>query len=235
MNRLFKNILKIIGALVVILFLFFGFLYLKYNDDLPQGAQGPLADALANKMLTALNAEAYAETHYLEWSYRKNQYKWYKIDDNCEVTWDDFKVILNFNDPSSSKAYVHNFEVRHEQADELIDKALKSFYNDSFWLVAPFKAFDEGTERRLVLTDSGEEALLVTYTSGGVTPGDSYLWLLEDSGKPYAFRFWTSIVPIKGLEASWQDWITTESGVLLPGSHKVSFLKMSMGDVKATK
>lgn len=234
MGRLLKNILKIAGALIVLLFLFYGYLYLRYNGDLPSGTAGPEADALAQKMLNALNNEAYQETHYLEWTYRRNQYKWYKIDGKCDVVWKDFKVQLNFDNPDLSKAYIHNFEVHNEQAEELIDKALNSFYNDSFWLVAPFKVFDQGTERRLVKTDKGD-ALLVTFTKGGATPGDSYLWLLDESGKPLAFRFWTSIVSIKGLEASWDDWVTTDSGVLLPGSHKILFLNLSMGDVKATK
>ena len=234
MGKLLKTILKVVGGIMVLLLLFYGFLYVTYNDDLPNGIQGSAADALANKMLVALNNDAYQETNYLEWTYRRNQYQWYKNDGLCKVVWKDFKVQLNFNNPNLSKAYIHNFEVHNEQADELIQKALNSFYNDSFWLVAPFKVFDPGTERRLVEIDD-KEALLVTFTQGGVTPGDSYLWLLEESGRPYAFRFWTSIVSIKGLEASWDDWVTTESGVLLPGSHKILFLSMSMGDVKATK
>jgi len=75
----------------------------------------------------------------------------------------------------------------------------------------------------------------VTYTSGGSTPGDSYLWLLEDSGKPRAYKMWTSILPIQGLEASWSDWTTTESGAQLPLGHNLIFMGLSMGEVIGTK
>jgi uncharacterized membrane protein affecting hemolysin expression len=65
----FKRILKIIVGLIIFLtlpsLLFFGFLYFKYNEDLPEGQQGPKADALAQTMLEALNNDAYLNTDYL--------------------------------------------------------------------------------------------------------------------------------------------------------------------------
>jgi hypothetical protein len=125
--------------------------------------------------------------------------------------------------------------VHNEKADELIEQATTFFNNDSFWLVAPYKVFDEGTERRIATTKNGEEGLLITYTSGGTTPGDSYLWLLDESGKPKSFRMWVDILPIGGLEASWSDWTTTESGAQLPTFHKLLFIGLEMGDVIGTE
>ena len=80
-----------------------------------------------------------------------------------------------------------------------------------------------------------KKLLLVTYISGGTTPGDSYLWHLDESGNPSSFQMWVSILPIKGLEASWQGWITTESGAKFPTFHKLLFLGIEMGDVKGIK
>ena len=120
-------------------------------------------------------------------------------------------------------------------AKALIEKAITYFNNDSFWLVAPYKVFDAGVERRLVKTQNNKDALLVTYTTGGSTPGDSYLWLLDDNGKPTAFKMWTSILPIQGLEASWSDWTITESGAQLPSFHKLLILGLEIDDVKGTK
>lgn len=45
---------------------------------------------------------------------------------------------------------------------------------------------------------------------------------------------WTSILPIDGLEASWSDWIITESGAQLPKSHKLLFFTIDMGEVKGS-
>ena len=98
-----------------------------------------------------------------------------------------------------------------------------------------YKVFDKGVERRLIKTSNNRDALLVTYTSGGSTPGDSYLWLLDNNGKPTAFKMWTSLLPIDGLEASWSDWTTTESGAQLPTFHKLMVLGLEIDGVKGTK
>jgi len=122
-----------------------------------------------------------------------------------------------------------------KKKQEIITEATKYFNNDSFWLVAPYKVFDKGVERRLVTLENGNSSLLVTYTTGGSTPGDSFLWILNDLGKPTSYKMWTSNILIGGLEASWKNWITTESGAQLPTIHKVLFLALEMGDVKGTK
>ena len=120
-----------------------------------------------------------------------------------------------------------------DEKEKLVDKALKNFNNDSFWLVAPYKVFDSGTERSIVTLEDGTEALLVTYTSGGTTPGDSYLWLLNENAFPRAFKMWVKIIPVGGLEASWDDWVITQSGAFLPKSHTLGPVNLSMGNVKA--
>lgn len=208
-------------------------MYLKYNEDLPTGQQGTKADQLASKMLAALNEQAYVNTDYLEWTFKGiHSYKWYKSDNTCEVAWKDFTVILDFNNTDNSKVFVAQQEYNGVEKQDYINKATNYFNNDSFWLVAPYKVFDKGTERRLVNTEDNKEALLVTYTSGGSTPGDSYLWHLDDTGKPKNFQMWVDILPIEGLEATWENWITTESGAQLPTFHKFLFLGIELDDVK---
>jgi len=232
-----KKVFKIIGGLIVFFtlptLLLFGFMYLKYDEDLPKGKQGPEADKLATKMLEALNEEAYLNTDYLEWTFKdRHHYKWYKSDKICEVYWDDFTVILDFNNTSNSKVFVLKQEYKGVEKQDYIIKAKNYFNNDSFWLVAPYKIFDASAERRLVTTEDNEKALLVTYTSGGSTPGDSYLWHLDTEGKPRSYQMWVEILPINGLEATWENWVTTESGAKLPTFHKLLFLGLEMGDVK---
>lgn len=235
-----KKIFKIITGIIIFFtlpsLLLFGFLYFKYNEHLPTGIQGEKADALAYNMLEALNHEAYKNTNIIEWTFKKRRhYKWDKGKNTCEVHWKEYKVHLDLNDYSKSKVYIHGFIIDSKLTDELIEKAINYFNNDSFWLVAPYKVFDNGVERRLVKTDANKDALLVTYTSGGSTPGDSYLWLLDDNNKPLAFKMWTSILPIDGLEASWSDWTTTESGAQLPTFHKLLVLGLEIEDIEGTK
>lgn len=233
----FKRILKITGGIILFFtlpsLLFLGFIYLKYNEPLPEGTQGMEADQLAVQMLEALHHEAYKTTDYLEWTFRgTHHYKWYKTDGNCEVSWGNFTVLLDLNNKGNSKVFVAGKEYTGMEQEDYINKAEGYFNNDSFWLVAPYKVFDTGVERRLVVNEDQQKSLLVTYTTGGSTPGDSYLWHFDESGRPISYQMWVSILPIKGLTATWEGWITTESGALLPTFHKLLFFGMDMGEVK---
>ena len=85
-----KKKLKIIAGVIIFLtlpsLLFFGFLYFKYNEELPTGAQGEQADALAYKMLDALDYQAYKTTNYIEWTFkRRHHYEWDKANNTCNV------------------------------------------------------------------------------------------------------------------------------------------------------
>ena len=198
------------------------------HEPLPKGKKGPEANSLAIKMLKKLNFSAYEATQFIEWNFRgTNHYKWDKLNQKVEVSWDDNIVVLNLKNPN--KSVVNKGD---ENSSKLIQKALDYFNNDSFWLVAPYKIFDEGTERRIVDYENNP-ALLITYTHGGSTPGDSYLWILDETGKPISFKMWVSIIPVGGLEASWGDWTQTKSGTLLPLKHALLGLTIDMGDVKA--
>lgn len=235
-----KKALKIIGGIIVFFtlptLLLLGFMYLKYNEELPTGQQGFEANQLATKMLKSLNEEAYLNTDYLEWTFKgRHHYKWYKADHTCEVSWDHFTVILDLENLNNSKVFVVEQEYNGIEKQDYINKATSYFNNDSFWLVAPYKVFDQGVERRLVITEDNENALLVTYTSGGTTPGDSYLWHLDANGKPKSFQMWVDILPIKGIEATWENWITTESSAQLPTFHKFLFFGIEMEGVKGLK
>ncbi|WP_435622492.1 hypothetical protein [Flagellimonas sp.] len=229
-----RKFLKIAGALVLLGILTLLIMGWAANEALPEGNSGPEADKLAYKMLNALNVETYKNTRFLEWSYQggKNQYVWDKHNGLVSVKWDDVAVDLNLNKTDESHVFKNRGPVSTDKKQKLIDKALKNFNNDSFWLVAPYKVFDQGTQRAIVELENGTDALLVTYKSGGTTPGDSYLWILNENGFPSAYKMWVSIIPIGGLEASWDEWIVTQSGAFLPKSHTLGPLTLSMGDVK---
>jgi hypothetical protein len=234
-----KKTIKIIAGVIVFLtlptLLLLGYIYFKYNEDVPVGIEGEAADALADNMLDALDYEAYKKTDYIEWTYQnKRRYEWDKVNNLCTVRWKEYKVDLHLNFPERSKAYVHSFNIIGEQRDQLVTTALNYFNNDSFWLVAPYKVYDDGVKRSVVKRD-GKDALLVTYTQGGTTPGDSYLWSFDTSGKPVKFKMWTDLLPMDGLEASWTDWTTTSTGAQLPTFHKILFFGFEINHIKTTR
>lgn len=220
-----KKFFKIIGILLTLLILISGVYYFVNNEALPEGIKGKEADELATKMLAAMNDEAFKNTEILEWSFRgKHHYKWRKQEGKVEVKWAENTVILDVNEHSNSKG----------DTPELIQTALDYFNNDSFWLVAPYKVFDKGTERSIVKHDN-KEALMVTYTSGGTTPGDSYLWILDSNYLPVSYKMWVKIIPIGGVSASWNTLKDMDSGIKLPSKHTLSLfgMKLDMGEVKA--
>ncbi len=220
-----KKFLKVLGSILGILILVAAIYYFANNESLPEGVQGKEADDLALKMLTAMNNDAYKSTEVLEWSFRgAHHYKWRKQEGKVEVSWNDKKILLDLNDHSNSTG----------GSNEDIQNALDYFNNDSFWLVAPYKVFDKGTKRSIVKQDD-KDALLVTYTSGGSTPGDSYLWTLDSNYLPVSYKMWVKIIPMGGVSATWNDLTTMDSGIKLPSKHTLSLfgMELDMGTVKA--
>lgn len=230
-----KRVLKLIGVVAILVLLSLTVLYFIYDQPLPSGEAGPEAEALAHKMLHAINSPAYEQTRYLEWSFAggKHHYIWDKEHNAVEVIWDDFVVQLNLNAYPKSSVLKKGVALGGASKKKAIEKAVAFFNNDSFWLVAPFKVFDPGTERRIVKLKDGSPSLLVTYTTGGSTPGDSYLWKLGDNGFPESFQMWVSIIPVGGLEASWEAWQVMESGVFLPALHRLGPFSLNMEHLKA--
>lgn len=232
-----KKVLKIsaivLGSVISLALLAFGILYITLNTKIPEGTSGKDADEFAEKMLAAVHHDAYNKTRYIQWTFRgKNHYVWDKDQGTVQVKWDEYKIDLNLSAPGDSKVLDKGTLLSGTEKQKIIDSALKNFHNDSFWIVAPHKLFDSGTTRRLVTLDDGSKALLVIYSSGGTTPGDSYLWKTDKNYVPKSYQMWVSIIPIGGIEVTWEDWKTTQSGTLLPGKHELLGLDIPISNIK---
>lgn len=229
-----KRILKIIGILLGLIFLGLFIYGWTISKPLPEGKSGSEADALAAKMLKAINYDSYKQTRFIEWSFRNDShhYQWDKDKGIVTVSWSDNRILLNLSKPEKSEVFSDKVAIASDKYSSLVAKALDKFNNDSFWLVAPYKVFDEGTTRSIVELEDGTKGLLVSYTKGGTTPGDSYLWKLNSNGFPNSFQMWVKIIPIGGIKASWDDWILTSSGAYLPKSHKFGPINLSIGNLK---
>ena len=190
------------------------------SEKKPVGEPGAAAEALAQKMQEAINKEAWDSTRYVTWTFRDaHDFVWNKTAHLVQVEWGDNRVILD-EKTQQGKAWVANAEVEGEKASKLLKTAWALFCNDSFWLNAPAKAFDPGTSRSMVKLDDGREGVMVSYSSGGVTPGDSYLWIVDENGLPKAWKMWVNIIPIGGIELSWENWITLSTGAKIASTHK---------------
>lgn len=213
-----KKTLRIVSiiflSLIVILFIVF----LILDEKLLEGQQGPEADIMAEQMMAALNKEAWDNTTQVSWTFKGiHHYEWDRVEHVVKVSWDDHEVLLR---PDTKTGVVSgNQALTDQETEDLITKAWDFFNNDSFWLCAPFKVFDPGTERSIVILKDGRKGLKVTYTSGGTTPGDSYVWILGDDYKPIAIKMWVSILPIGGMKFTWENYLTLSSGAMIAQDH----------------
>jgi hypothetical protein len=198
------------------------------SKPLPESITGPEADGLARDVQEALNITGYKALNEIQFSFRDHHYLWNKAEERVLVSWEDYQVDLILSETENSKILQGGKE---SNRIDLIDKAKAYFYNDSYWLVAPFKFFDPGVVRSLVETNNGSKALLITHTSGGVTPGDSYLWYFDENLIPTHFELWVSIIPIKGVSATWSSWVSKQD-VLFSTFHKLGPLEITIGDLK---
>ena len=213
-----KKLLKILGIIVVIIMAALTICYFVFNESLPQGQSGAEADAMAKRMMAAMNYEAWEATETVSWTFRGgHDYEWNKVDDVVTVRWDEHEVVLNTDTQSGIVSNGGNYSF--EEVNGLVQTAIDFFNNDSFWLAAPFKAFDPGTERSIVTLKDGRKGLMVTYTSGGSTPGDSYVWVLDENDRPSSVKMWVSILPLGGMEFTWENYITLSSGAMVAKDH----------------
>jgi len=200
--------------------------------SMPEGRSGAEADALAQKMMERLRIESWQQTRFVSWTFPGgHSYVWDKSRNLIHVSWSDSEATLN---TINKKGWAReNGEVVSESDRErLLAHAWAIFCNDSFWLMAPFKAMDEGVSRELIDSEEGS-ALLVKYGKGGVTPGDSYLWYLNEDGLPYAYRMWVDIIPIPGLKVSWEDWQELSSGALIAQKHMIGPMDIGISELRS--
>ena len=227
-----KKWFKRIGIGILVLFGVGAGGFFMANESLPSGEKGAKADSLARKMMVAINDEAWQNTLAISWDFGgRRQLLWDRNRHFTKVTWDENEVLVNIN---TQTGIVEKKKYNNTKSDEeLIREAWEIWVNDSFWLNPVSKAFDPGTSRQYIKTSEGDDALLVSYASGGATPGDAYMWIVDENGIPKAWKLWVSIVPFGGFRFSWDKWITLPTGVKVSTFHHSSLFDLKLSNIKA--
>jgi len=206
--------MKFLKWLIIVLVSLFilGFIALKMiSENKPTTNPSPEADVLANKILKAINKPAWDTLRFLQWEFPGgHKYEFDKLNNKALIAWGDNVVNLNLSDQTGT-AKISGVIIEGNKRKKLIQKAWSLWCNDSFWMFAPFKLFDPNTSRSIVKHNE-KDALLITYGGGGVTPGDSYLWILGDDYVPTSYKMWVKIIPVGGIEFTWDRWITLTGG-----------------------
>lgn len=204
------------------------------SEPLPTGTPGPAAEALAHRIAGSCNLPAWRATGAIAWNFAdRNQHLWDRERQLIRVRFGDHEVLRYVHTDKGGKAFTGGREVSGAERTDLLQQAFARWANDSFWLNPLEKLFDPGTTRALVKRPDGRDALLVTYHSGGVTPGDSYLWIAGQDGTPEAFKMWVSIIPVGGVEATWQGWRTLATGARVSTLHQIGPKTLELKDIRA--
>ena len=230
-KSVFKFIFKSFIYLILISLATFIVLFLVYDQPLPDGYKGAEAKELAEKMMKKINKEAWDSTNIVQWSFfGSHHFVWDRKRHLVQVKWSNYRVLL---DPNTKNGKV--FYNGSEQKDNVgaLNTAYAHFTNDAFWFNAFTQIYNGDPELRVVNRPNGKKALLVTFLKGGVTPGDSYLWILDDDGMPVSWQMWVGILPIGGLEVSWENWDTLKSGAKYAKSHKIGPFNVEITDIKS--
>lgn len=235
--------LKWIGLILLVFIVSCVSCFKFISKDMPIVDPQENAELLADKVLEALNQPAWDSLAYIKWTFffGKHHYHWDKKQNRAIVEWKKNKVLLDL-DQVDGDAYSDGKLVTGEEKSKLIQKAWNIWCNDSFWLCAPYKIKDPGTSRSVV-SENGKKGLKIEYESGGVTPGDIYVWWLDEDYMPNAWQMWVQILPFKGVRNTWQDWkdingakiaVAHKSAV---GTAKLSNVEggMSIADIGLTK
>jgi hypothetical protein len=229
-----RKVLRAVGALLAFLVLLCAGAYVAYRHPAPATRSGD-ADALARRMLSAVDADAWSRTGAVRWTFFNGErHLWDRarnldrFDRGDIVVWIDLAT-------QRGVAQRGGVTLSGAERDRAVSTAWSRWCNDSFWLNPVPKAFDSGVTRAVASDDAGRDALLLSYHSGGVTPGDRYLWLLDANGRPRAWRMWVSVLPVPGLEASWAGWQRLSTGAWISTEHRMGPMTLRLRDVEGAE
>ena len=213
-----------------LLFIIIG-IYITSCAKVPVGSSGQLADGITNKLLLATQQSHWKDTKVIQWTFDNNHtHIWDRDRNYLIVKWDEIEVYMSL-DTKKGVVKENNIVLEGDRKHKLLEDAYHYWENDSYWLNPFWKFFQEGVERKHV-AGKKNDALLITHTSGGNTPGDSYLWLLDQQGLPYAWKLWVSIIPFKGYKFTWEEWVTLSTGLKVSTFHKSWAKKIELSNVK---
>jgi hypothetical protein len=229
MPRLLKRTLRVLGGIAALLAVLAVVAWAYLRHPLPAPVAGD-ADALARRMLAAVDADAWARTGAVRWTFFDGtRHLWDRARNLERLERGDERVLLDLS-TRRGLAWKAGRPLAGDALARALDGAWRRWINDSFWLNPVPKAFDDGVARSVARVD-GRDALLLQYRSGGVTPGDRYLWILDANGRPTAWRMWVSVLPIGGLEASWEGWTRLSTGAMVSTVHALGPKRMAVRDV----
>jgi len=205
------------------------------SETLPEGRTGPEAEALTARLEKAVNIEAWKNLAAVSFTFGPTGDRHFRDlkRDLIEVRFGSGRdeVIVQYNNKNWSRFKVREGgrPLQGRAARKAFEKARKKHVNDFFWLNPLAQLRAPGAIRKII----GKRSLLITYPQGGLTPGDSYLYVLDSkTGLPLYFKLWVDIIPLKGFRATFEDWVKTPEGILFSRKHETPVYAINIKNIR---
>jgi hypothetical protein len=189
-------------------------------------------DELARRMIDNLGgAEAFARLHTIRWTFalrvlgvdvisRRHVWDpqrglaWVQLDEDGPT-----EVWLRLAD-KTGVVKKGGALVEGEAARALLHEAHKAWTNDAYWLAAPFKVFDPGAIRERV-----PGGVRIRFEQVGLTPGDRYLYELDDQGRVTGWRY--ALQNGTSRAHAWSDPVAVEGVTFFRDKDQIAFDDLS--------
>ncbi len=215
----------------------------------PAGLPSPEADAAAAAMQAAVGIDGWERTGAVRWVFNgKRRHLWDRRRGLARVGWPEadgrqVEVWLEIGSRRGIAAR-DGAPVAEPEAAGLVEQAYAAWINDGFWLY-PFDRFGGPEVERSVVDlpvdpaapgdpqgGPPERGLLVRWLSGGLTPGDAYLWRVGADGRPAGWWMWVSVIPEGGVPVSWEGWEQLSTGAWVSTLHRFPSRELRLTEVE---
>ncbi len=195
-------------------------------------ASGADPEPLAARVEAAIDLPAWQRTGAVRWTFAgRHRHLWDRQGSLAEVRWGETVARIRLAD-GQGEAFEAGRRLQGNAARNACAQAYGLWANDSFWLNPLEKLRDDGVTLGVAPVDDGDPGLLVSYASGGVTPGDAYLFDLGADGRPTQWRMWVQILPIGGVPTSWEGWETLATGAAVATQHHMGGIALELTEVE---
>lgn len=202
------------------------------HEERPIGAEGAEADELARRIEVAVRLADWEQTVAVRWHFPGRRHLWDRQRHLSHIRYQGGRQV--WLDLTTRQGVVREDgePLSAEDAAPHLQAAWEHWTNDQFWLNPFAYLFADGVRRSLVSTDDGSQALLMTFTNGGVTPGDAYLVHVDEQGLPVTWQMWVSIIPVGGLSVTWEEWMTLAGGARVAQAHRIGPVTLRLEEIE---